>query len=1145
MFFLTQSIRRISVLTFLALMLLISPVNAESSSDLEAKNCIAADDFGASKTVRVSSFFPKGSSEFIANDKESSDKKDSRQVIRWKKSGYITNGGQIVLRTTGKWTDWENGEFGDNEEQKAQRICGPFSKANFKACSINGSCEYISANNPKEEPEKGQYNAPCWFNNGYGAYLLLRRPQDPDPNLTLELMRNPKSPIIHIGYKSIEEGGDGVFRTKNAKVLDESCNEIDIGYGWIIYTKISSKYYWDNEGGYNIKFLQGAQKENYNKIFEKLREIIDERLDKASKAVFEGILGNSMYVQLVRVVLCLFVILMGISYMMGLIQSHFSDFMVRLIKVSSVITLLYPDSWWFLYNIFNGIFVDIVHSLIGLINSHSGVSFRPEAPFQFIDEILAIIFGPNTFKKIIALMWSSPIGFVIVVFLVFVLLYYFIVIAFSLVTYFTAQIGMAILSIMIPFIFLLLLFGKTKEIFNNWLKVAISFSMQAIIIFTLVSLFSSLIMRYFYRTLGFTVCENEVVRVSLGCINDKCIIDRGIYTWSPGQKFSTIVIGQTTTKTRNKEDQMDDLKEEYSSNSRYLFTGGIEYIPVPPEYKVNEYRYVDLPFFSTAGVKGVVKKDKHNFDHEYSDLLDSLWTDSNTPSYLLYRKIDQALNLSQGITDSDTRYYLNNLLDYLRKEVGNDLNFARNTMKSLYTNLLNNDFKFNNLDKCIIDTIVNSITYTTFNQNCYLNAQIATYNNTFAKLENILKRNDLFNQTEEEIDKIKEKLLSNIQSIKNNNNIYQNKQNLIDLKNMLESLHQTVEKKELKQDIFKMIQDIQKNESFYELDSIIKTNVNDSEVIRRDVKKIIESEWYSNKSDTSFLHDIDDSSFDALRLKQIMLDNNVFSGLTAWDELLLLILISYIIWMMKLFVQRVAASISGGSPFLNVIGTSFANIFTDDGRSLFGKLGQLVQGVYQTPFQLPAMKIFNPIYNKVNRSTPSAITGIIDTMTPSVMRQKNYSIEESIHDHEMRHLRFGQAVLGYHLLGVGNTIKYSGLNLLKSKVSHEFDMLGRDNKHKISYLNSQKIQYNKTIGNLNEMMIGYKQPKSYSKIPKENKYDSTIDMHQKQKKYNPFSNYYSQPYNINTNTNTTSAEQMDQQDNKRKKTTRRRKSTKD
>ncbi|UTO56409.1 type IV secretion system protein [Neoehrlichia mikurensis] len=626
-----------------------------STNEATARRCVAADNF-SDQSLTVSAYYsPNDDINFKANNGYSS-KKISRanreQVVRWQDTGFVTDGKTIVLKTSGMWTAWEkdnkkftpiqNTAIGMSEINKddpiyntitpIDRICGPYYSIEKKlfggSCTI--TCETFDIK--KTDKLSATYGAPCWFKDGYGAFLLLKRDYDPDPNENLAIMQYPISPIIHIGYQASDVGGVGSYSSDDKGILDSQCNKIKLEKGWKIYAKIMDTYYHDNAGGYEINFISGVKKAKVWSIFEGIRKNVRLQLDKAGEQIFKRIINNKVFKNLVFSVLTLFLVFSALAYIFGMVQSPFPDLIVRILKVSLVILLISPNSWDFFYNHLLAFFLKGVDEIIAIINSYS-VSYREDAPFAFIDEMIRDkIFSEVVWTvKVRALILANFVSIFFVIIIIISVIFYIFLCMYAFVIYMTAFVGITFLVGLMPILFIGILFSQLKSLFDGWLTQCISFALQSILMFTLIAMFGALIMNYYYRIFGFTACYNEwlVFRICFGK-EGKCIFDNHYFTWTPGQKYDKYIIGFPRSSESSQTSVSKDEEQHYnfSSGSRYIFTGGGSVIRVPPDYKTTDFRYIDYPFFNpdteSKGVAGGVIVGENSIFAGLSQLINSL-----------------------------------------------------------------------------------------------------------------------------------------------------------------------------------------------------------------------------------------------------------------------------------------------------------------------------------------------------------------------------------------------------------------------------------------------------------------------------------------------------------------------------------------
>ena len=632
-----------------------------SKNDMPFPRCISADYFGP-EPIAIGAHFSRDHDAFVPEDREIIDPNTgeinygfhSNQVVKWKDTGFETNGDSLVVRVNGAWTSWSNnnkkeskgsynlqsleqlkyatkfeGESGDNSLPDFHLVCNDykpsiqkFSSKPKASCTVK--CKCINEDDSANTVSRG---APCWFTNGHGAYLLFKTGKD-DPNENLKLMRDPQYPTVHLGYNSVAEDGSGLFTLDrdNTTLQDRNCNTVRLEKGWKIYVKILDRYYLDNAGGYSFEFLSGVQQPssfgffdyiyNYLKcvllINENCKKHFDSNDPAAAQAIFQNIAEKSTsFHNFVLSLLVLFIVISSLLYLFGMIRETKHDMLIRMMKITLVIVLISPGSFRFFYDHFLVLFVKGLEQLISIITNfapnmntggNSNVAQGNEAKlFSFMEDMFNKFFAYSVWKKFAAFlhyqMWASLL-MIPAIFIGIVL--YFLLCMYAYIIFLSGFMGIAFLVAIMPLFLISILFSPLKSLFEGWIKFCISFCLQSIMIFTLLSLLAAMIMNTFYKQLGFTVCYNKWLEIKLCApkwvFGGFCIIDKEYFSWTPGQIFVPYAIGEASTLNVDK--NIEGIEKLSRIGGTVKFTGGAGYIPLPPDYINKGFRYIDYPFFN-------------------------------------------------------------------------------------------------------------------------------------------------------------------------------------------------------------------------------------------------------------------------------------------------------------------------------------------------------------------------------------------------------------------------------------------------------------------------------------------------------------------------------------------------------------------
>lgn len=641
-----MQLRLCKILLWLPILIVFGLTGCGKKDEMPFPRCISADYFGP-KPAAVGAHFSKDDDAFVPEDGEIIDPDTGEinygfhlnQVVKWKDTGFETNGDSLVVRVNGAWTSWSNnnkkesqgsyslegleklkyetkfeGKQGDNNLPDFRLVCNDYKSSTLQkissnpnaSCTVN--CKCISEDDIGEER-----GAPCWFTNGYGAYLLFKRPNDPSPNENLKSMRNPESPTIHLGYNSVAEDGSGLFTLDrdSTKLKDRNCDAVKLKKGWKIYVKILDRYYLDNSGGYSLEFLSGVQKPstfgffdyiyNYLKcvllINENCKEHFDSNDPAAAQAMFQNIAEKSKsFRNFVLSLFVLFIVVSSLLYLFGMIQQTKHDMLIRMMKITLVVMLISPGSFRFFYDHFLVLFVKGLEQLISIITNFAPNS-NTDKLFGFMENMFNKFFADSIWNKFTAFfhyqMWAS-IFMIPAIFIGIVL--YFLLCVYAYIIFLSGFVGIAFLIAIMPLFLISILFSPLKSLFEGWIKFCISFCLQSIMIFTLLSLFAAMIMNTFYRQLGFTVCYNKWLEIRLLCLGDSCGVDGQFFSWTPGQIFVPYTIGKASPLGLDK--SVEGIEKLSRAGGTIKFTGGAGYIPLPPDYLQKGFRYIDYPFFN-------------------------------------------------------------------------------------------------------------------------------------------------------------------------------------------------------------------------------------------------------------------------------------------------------------------------------------------------------------------------------------------------------------------------------------------------------------------------------------------------------------------------------------------------------------------
>lgn len=248
--------------------------------------------------------------------------------------------------------------------------------------------------------------------------------------------------------------------------------------------------------------------------------------------------GGNSFIDALRAAILLYIIVYGFMFGLGMIQDVQTDFVGRVFRLAIVAQLLNPGSWEFFYSHLFTFFVDGMDELIAImaadfmgavantlqdpitgnvVNDAGGnpVVIGVENPFTFVDQTVSQFFSKETMIKISGLLFASPIGWLYII-LIFVGMYYYVfAILKGLIIYLLAMIAISLLLAVAPIFIAFLLFKKTRDLFNSWIKQLMNFLAQPVLVFTALSIFNVFVYAAIYTLLHYDVCWQCLLRLRI------------------------------------------------------------------------------------------------------------------------------------------------------------------------------------------------------------------------------------------------------------------------------------------------------------------------------------------------------------------------------------------------------------------------------------------------------------------------------------------------------------------------------------------------------------------------------------------------------------------------------------------------------
>jgi type IV secretory pathway VirB6-like protein len=294
--------------------------------------------------------------------------------------------------------------------------------------------------------------------------------------------------------------------------------------------------YTNNSGEYVVtvktkKIDDGNISQIIGNVVTPVIEIIDGSQDgtvpSQAERIYKLLISDSKYQTILSLCLGLMITFYAMATLSGVSEIKHSELVNRVIKIGLIYLFVGPEGWYW----FNEIVVKFFKNGTDYLAFMMASSFdnSPEITtalqnndyydksilFSSVDNVFNLFFSDAVQKKISGLLFADFFGFIYmwIIYLSFML--YVGAVCHSVLYYLTAQVFISILFIIAPLFFVLTLFGQTKDMFENWLKQLIGFSLQQIFLLVTLSFFNMMMYEVLKMSLGYKVCWDVVWSIKI------------------------------------------------------------------------------------------------------------------------------------------------------------------------------------------------------------------------------------------------------------------------------------------------------------------------------------------------------------------------------------------------------------------------------------------------------------------------------------------------------------------------------------------------------------------------------------------------------------------------------------------------------
>lgn len=286
------------------------------------------------------------------------------------------------------------------------------------------------------------------------------------------------------------------------------------GSGEIIKLRYNDGYYNDNNGQYNINFIEGIITQDFEGILTKIVKTVEGLFigDGYLKTSYERIVGNNIFQIIVKLSLIFYIAFSALGMVTGSMDIKRKEFTTRILKVALILFFTSPDSWSWYNDLVVGFFmgaIDIMSQFTLNLNFTSAqdpyliavedkfqTDYGHSSKFAFPDQMIKTFFmSENIFIKLWSLLFSPfNIAGIVIIAGTYAIMIFFIYVMVQIILGYLVSITSVIMLLSIgPIFFISTLSKVTSASFNRWIVYIGARIIEITMIFLVLYIFLSII----------------------------------------------------------------------------------------------------------------------------------------------------------------------------------------------------------------------------------------------------------------------------------------------------------------------------------------------------------------------------------------------------------------------------------------------------------------------------------------------------------------------------------------------------------------------------------------------------------------------------------------------------------------------------
>ena len=341
----------------------------------------------------------------------------------------------------------------------------------------------------------------------FGRYLL-----NVEVGNSEEVIPKEEIDAIQVEYIIVENGGDTPSENISGTIVDSDfrTNANMSGYLWLRVIRPTDNM----TGSVQVKTMNYTGSTWFSDVvYTGLVQPLRSRFNELSMTLYSKFVSNATLQNIARTMLALYIIIYGLMFLAGATQIKAIDIVQRVLKIALILVLFSETSWTF-FN--NNLFKFFVEGTDYLFTAVVGVTSNTGNVFGFIDPI----FDKYTNDRVWALLFIQLLQihngltfFAIMV--IYSILIYFIAIIEIVVSYCLAFLGIAVMISLAPFFIILILFERTKSIFDNWISTLFGYMIKPTLLLIFFLLIDQIMTDHLAKTVV-TACWDILIPIKIG-----------------------------------------------------------------------------------------------------------------------------------------------------------------------------------------------------------------------------------------------------------------------------------------------------------------------------------------------------------------------------------------------------------------------------------------------------------------------------------------------------------------------------------------------------------------------------------------------------------------------------------------------------